>query len=240
MAIKGVLFDKDGTLIDSDGTWVPFYKNVLKRELGLSEPDIEAKMVAAGYDPETDGFIAGSMLAGGTARQLVEVWWPHENSQGHDTITRRLQEESVPLTMHYLRPLFDLTPVLSALKNLGMHLGIATNDGELSAKTHMNGLSVGHFFSVILGADSVKTPKPSGQMVKLFAERAGLMPDQVAMVGDNRHDMEEARNGGAGLAIGVLTGNSTREDLAPFANHVLDSVEELPHMLRKLELVGAI
>jgi phosphoglycolate phosphatase len=231
MAIKAVLFDKDGTLIDSDGTWVPFYKNILKRERGYSDEEVERAMITAGYDPSTDGFVAGSMLAGGTARQLVALWWPEESAKMHDVITRRLQDESVPLTMQYLRPLFDLTPVLEELVQKGLTLGIATNDGEASARAHMQGLKVDHYFSLILGADSVASAKPSGQMVRRFAAHVGLRPDEVAMVGDNRHDMEEARNGGAGLAVGVLTGNSTRTDLAPHADHVLDSVHELALLL---------
>jgi phosphoglycolate phosphatase len=51
------------------------------------------------------------------------------------------------------------------------------------------------------------------------------------MVGDNRHDLEMARAGGAGLAIGVLSGTGTLETLAPIADVVLDSVADLPGFL---------
>ena len=60
-------------------------------------------------------------------------------------------------------------------------------------------------FHTIMGADSVEVPKPSGQMVQRFAERTGLAASAIAMVGDNIHDLEEARNGGAGLAMRWLT-----------------------------------
>lgn len=53
MAIKGVLFDKDGTLIDVTGTWVPVYREVLAEVFAdLAPQAIEAKFTAAGYDPE--------------------------------------------------------------------------------------------------------------------------------------------------------------------------------------------
>ena len=51
------------------------------------------------------------------------------------------------------------------------------------------------------------------------------------MVGDNRHDLEMARAGGAGLAVGVLSGTGTREALPPLADVVLDSVADLPAYL---------
>jgi phosphoglycolate phosphatase len=232
MRFKGILFDKDGTLISSEGTWAPFYKSMLKREKGISDSEIVALMVHAGYDPATNGFHGGSVLAGGTARQLVELWWPGEGPDVHEAITIRMQDDSVPLSTDHVQPLFDLAPVLHGLSMLNFQLGVATNDGERSARSHMKHLKIENYFKIILGSDSVVKPKPSGLMVKRFAEFTGLRPQEVVMVGDNRHDLEEARNGGAGLAIGVLTGNSSKEQLAPYADHVLDSIKDLEQLLQ--------
>jgi phosphoglycolate phosphatase len=234
MAIKAVLFDKDGTLIDSNGTWVPFYKSILETERGLAPADVEAKMVAAGFDPVTKTFLAGSILAGGTTRQLVEMWWDHETAEMHAVLTKRFNNDFAPLALQHMKPLMDLVPVFDALRALALKLGVATNDGENSAVSHMRALKVDHYFEAIIGADSVAVPKPSGQMVQLFAEKSGLAPREIAMVGDNTHDLEEARNGGAGLAIGVLTGNGAREDLQHHADHVVESVADLPQLFRSL------
>ena len=234
MAIKAILFDKDGTLIDSNGTWVPFYKSILATERGLDPAAVEAKMVAVGFDPETKTFIAGSILAGGTTRQLVEMWWDHETPEMHAVLTKRFNNDFAPLALQHMTPLMDLVPVFEALKALSLKLGIATNDGENSALTHMRALKVEQYFEAIIGADSVVVPKPSGQMVELFSKKTGLAPQEIAMVGDNTHDLEEARNGKAGLAIGVLTGNGTREDLEHHADHVVESVADLPNLFRSL------
>ena len=191
-------------------------------------------MVAAGFNPVTKTFRAGSILAGGTTRQLVEMWWDHETPDMHAVLTKRFNNDFAPLALQHMMPLMDLVPVLDSLKALGMKLGIATNDGETSALNHMRALKVDHYFAAIIGADSVAVPKPSGQMVQLFAETAGLAAHELAMVGDNIHDLEEARNGGAGLAIGVLTGNGAREDLEHHADHVVASVADLPHFFGSL------
>ena len=53
------------------------------------------------------------------------------------------------------------------------------------------------------------------------------------MVGDNSHDMEEARHGGA-LAIAVLSGNAAHADIAHLADHTLASVAEIPALLKSL------
>jgi phosphoglycolate phosphatase len=232
MAIKAVLFDKDGTLIDVNGTWVPFYKAMLKQEQGLTPAQVETKMVAAGLDPVSNSFRAGSTLAGGTTGQLVALWWPDASAAEHAKITYRLDHDFAALALSHMTPLMPLSPVFEALQALGLKLGVATNDGEVSANRHMNALKVEHFFTAILGADSVAIPKPSGQMVKMFAERAGIEPHEIAMVGDNTHDLEEARNGGAGLAIGVLSGNAERHHLEHHADFVFDSIADLPDFFR--------
>ncbi len=234
MEIKAVLFDKDGTLIDVNGTWVPFYKAMLKQEQGLTASEVEARMAAAGLDTETNTFRAGTPLAGGTTRQLVALWWPHATPVELAAITHRLDHDFAPLALAHLSPLMPLPPVLDALRDQGLQLGVATNDGEVSAKRHLSALKVDHYFKAILGADSVDVPKPSGQMVQLFAKLAGMTSRDIAMVGDNIHDLEEARNGGAGLAIGVLSGNAKREDLQHHADHVFDSIAELPDFFRNL------
>jgi phosphoglycolate phosphatase len=71
-------------------------------------------------------------------------------------------------------------------------------------------------------------------MIRKFARSTGMQASAIAMVGDNSHDMEEARNGGAGLAIAVLSGNAGHGDIAHLADYTLASIAELPALLRLL------
>ena len=76
MTIKAILFDKDGTLIDVTGTWVPAYREMLAELFGADARRVEELLIAGGYDPAKGGFRAGSTLAGGTTRELIDIWWP--------------------------------------------------------------------------------------------------------------------------------------------------------------------
>jgi phosphoglycolate phosphatase len=98
----------------------------------------------------------------------------------------------------------------------------------------MGALDAAELFDVILGADSVKRPKPFGDMIHAFADAVGINTREVAMVGDNPHDMETAHDAGAGLAIGVLSGTSAADHLAPLADHVIGTIAELPGLLRRI------
>jgi phosphoglycolate phosphatase len=71
-------------------------------------------------------------------------------------------------------------------------------------------------------------------MVHGFAKATGLAPEEIAMVGDNTHDLHMARNAKAGLAVGVLTGTGTRASLESHADHVLASIEDLENLLESL------
>ena len=234
MSIKGVLFDKDGTLIDVNATWVPIYREVLKELFATDEAGAEAIMARAGYDPATGKFRAGSLLAGGTTRQIAATWWPELAGEALDAKVDLLDNGYTQLVRDRLMPLMPLEPILTELRAMGLRLGVATNDSHVSATAHMAHVGVIEHFEDIIAADTVPVPKPSGNMIRRFAEITGLRPEEIAMVGDNHHDMEEARNGGAGLAIAVLSGNAAHEDIAHLADHTLASVAELPALLRSL------
>jgi phosphoglycolate phosphatase len=235
MAIRGVLFDKDGTLIDVTGTWVPVYQELLRAVFPDSDPKaIEAKFVAAGYDPATGAFRAGSVLAQGTTRDIIEVWWPELDASEIAQKVKLFDVDYRDLGLKHLKPLMPLRPVLEELRAMGLKLGVATNDTAASAALHMGALDAAQLFDVILGADSVKRPKPFGDMIHAFADAVGIKTSEVAMVGDNPHDMETAHDAKAGLAIGVLSGNSARDHLAPLADHVIGTIAELPALIRRI------
>jgi phosphoglycolate phosphatase len=234
MTIRGVLFDKDGTLIEVNDTWVPLYRRMLGDLFGTDVEGADRMMEVAGLDRATAKFKPGSILAGGTTRQLIDIWWPGLDESGVAEKVRIIDEDYAPLAREYLTPLMPLEPILSELRAMGMKLGVATNDTRLSARNHIAHIGVIEHFEDIIGADTVDVPKPSGSMIRRFAEITGLEPAEICMVGDNTHDMEEARNGGAGLAVAVLSGNAEMQHIAHLADHVIASVADLASLLRRI------
>ena len=76
---------------------------------------------------------------------------------------------------------------VSEKKNL--YLGIATADTVSSAKKCMKQLGVLEYLDYIGGDDGKKRPKPYPDMLYDFAEKSGILPQQVMVAGDTRNDM---------------------------------------------------
>jgi len=119
----------------------------------------------------------------------------------------------------------------------GLRLGVATNDSEASARRHVEALGLLLHIEFIVGYDSGHGGKPEPGMVLAFASHLGLDPAEVAMVGDSIHDLHAARAAGA-LAVAVLTGPATREELAPHADHIVDDIAALPAFFAELAARG--
>ena len=128
-------------------------------------------------------------------------------------------------------PVPGVPEALASLHARSYRLGVATNDSTAGCEQTLLALGVAQLFEAAYGYDAVANPKPAPDTVLAFCDLTGLKPAEIAMVGDNRHDLEMARAGGCGLAVAVLSGTGTRETLTPLADVVLDSVAELPNWL---------
>lgn len=238
MAIRAILFDKDGTLIDFPATWEPVLRS-LAAEFAEGEPGkVEELLAVAGYDPVLKLFRPGSIWAAGHTLDLVRAWLPGADAARHAEAALWVDGYCSSLAPQTAVPITDLEALFSKLTGQGFRLGIATNDSARSANATMERLGLLGHLTLVMGYDSVPDPKPGPGMVRKFCEVSGTRAREVAVVGDNVHDVEMARAAGAGLAIGVLTGNARREHLEQHADHLIGSVEELPALLAELNGAG--
>lgn len=234
MAIRGILFDKDGTLIDFLSTWEPVLRALARDFARGDERRFDELMAIAGYDHSTGAFKPGSIWAAGNTLDLVAAWLPDATEEERRALARQVDETCERLAPETATPVSDLARLFESLRASGLALGVATNDVTRSAIATFERLGVACHLTAVLGYDSVERPKPAADMVLAFCGKAGIEPGEVAVVGDNLHDLIMARAAEAGLAVGVLSGNGLAEELAVHADHVIGSVDELPALLDSL------
>ncbi len=229
--IKGILFDKDGTLVDFQKTWFAIGDLMALDAAGGDRAKADALMDAAGYDFKAHCFRADSVFAAGTNADIVALWYPAADAELRRAMTAGFDTFTAEQGAAHSVPLPGSRDALADLHRAGFRLGVATNDSTGGAEKTLLALGVAQLFDAAYGYDAVANPKPAPDAIHAFCDLTGLRPSQVAMVGDNRHDLEMARAGGAGLAVGVLSGTGTRETLTPLADVVLDSIADLPAYL---------
>lgn len=229
--VKGVLFDKDGTLFDFHATWGAWARALLL-ELAQGDP-AEARRLAdvIGYifaeAPDPGGFAPHSPVIAGTAEVIAAHLMPHlagwDSARLVDWMNARAAD--VPLA-----EAVPLRPLLQGLRDRGLMLGLATNDSEVPARLHLTQAGVADLFDFVAGYDSGHGAKPEPGQLLAFARAMGLDPAAVAMVGDSRHDLAAGRAAGMQV-LGVLSGPADAADLAPLADAVLPDIGAIPGWL---------
>lgn len=230
--IRGVLFDKDGTLLDFDATWSAIGEAAALEAAGGDKARAAELLTRAGYDHASRRFIADSVFAAGTNAEIVALWYPGLDAAGQRETLARFDRYSVEYGSSRPVALPGIKAALADLHGADLRLAVATNDSTGGAEASLAALGIAQFFDAVYGYDAVANPKPAPDIVRAYSDFTGIRASELAMVGDNRHDLEMGRAGDCGLVVAVLSGTGTRESLAPMADVVLDSIVDLPAYLR--------
>ena len=230
MDIKAILFDKDGTLIDFDATFLPATARVLDALAAGDEALKQRLAEAAEFNIDTTTLADTSVLIAGSLDDIADVWLTAGAQGPKAQLIQRIDALYREHTTATVTAFPFLVPTLQALAARGIALGIATNDSEQAARQHMDALGLAGQFSAIFGFDSGHGAKPGPGMVRAFADAMDLPVGQIAMVGDSLHDCLAGRAAGA-MAIGVASGHNDRTTLQPHCDHAVDDISALPALI---------
>ena len=226
-----VVFDKDGTIIEFGSMWSGWAVALVEGLVAATGRPIAAPLYAMlGVDPVAASVRAGGGLAATPMARLRDRT-REVLVAGGLTVTdaERALEEAwhAPDPVASARPVTDLGDLFDRLRAGGCGIAMATTDDRDPTERTLAALRVADRLDATVCADDGIAVKPAPDMVLHLCATLGVEPARTAVVGDTATDLRMGRAAGAGLIVAVLTGVGGRADLAPLADVVIASVEEL-------------
>jgi pyrophosphatase PpaX len=200
-----VLFDFDGTVVDSGGIILASMRHATRTVLAREYTDTQLMANVGG--PGLDAQMVA--IAPEHADELVRVYREH-NEAIHDE----------------LEAFLGIEDVLATLRAQGRRLGIVTAKRTKTVELAFSFLPLAAYFDTIVAGDDTVRHKPDPDPLLLALERLAAPAADAAYVGDSPYDMRAAKAAGV-HAIGVTWGKIHDRDALADADVVVDTPEEL-------------
>lgn len=226
--MKGLLFDKDGTLFDFDQTWGNWAKGAIDH---LSMGEVEAKRRlsdAFDFDYAATKFRPSSPIIAGTGHLILSAILKVRDDLTEEDVMAYVSQSSRETP---LAEVCDLRMLFKDLKTQHK-IGLATNDSEASAIGHLRRANILQDFDYVAGSDSGFGSKPNCGMCEAFLQKFSIEAKDAVMIGDSPYDLIAGKGAGM-VALGVLTGPASRDELMEYADDVIPSIAQLPKWLAK-------
>jgi HAD superfamily hydrolase (TIGR01509 family) len=213
--IEAVVFDWDGTLVDSKRALVASFQETTTELLGVpfpvEEADVERLVQVRGQE-------AFEEIAGGD-RELYERI---------EAVFHRVYVEQ----QKRIEPFPGAVATIERLRAAGQKIGVATSKARIRLDLEAERTRIGPLLDVSISGDEVKVAKPDPESVIAAIRRLGVSPAATLYVGDGPNDIIAGRGAGA-ITVAVSFGFHPGEARAENPDHLIDDLAEL------VELAGA-
>jgi HAD superfamily hydrolase (TIGR01662 family) len=194
LKVKGIIFDLDGTLIDSIEIYFTIVEKVLER---LHLPPVSRAGILAAA--ESENFNWDLVLPEELTKRKTEII---------DQAWEIVDEIAPPLFEKNVKLMPGADRILKRMASDGLKVGLVTSTRRSYLKIKMQPLKtagVAELFEAIITSDDTQKRKPAADPLIACAQKLRLDPNQCAYVGDTHTDMQAGRAAGM-KTIGVLTG----------------------------------
>lgn len=209
--MKAVIFDLDGTLVDTLPVYMRAYTKVINRQFGISpaEESINSRF---------------GLKATGILRGLLEDLDIDPEKADYGMLRDSVKEEMIE-NIEDIRVLPGALELLQKLEG-DYKIALATSSRPYAAITFLKEFDMEKYFGAIVTGDQVDHSKPHPEIFLLAAKRLGISPEECLVVEDALYGVDAAKAAGMKV-VAVSTGACSREELdGGDADAVIDSLEE--------------
>lgn len=204
--VKAVLFDLDGTVMDTDTFILHTFSHVLQ-SIGSSIADKKSVI---------------KTLMGRTIQDMYHVLVPDHPVDDLVEMHRAWQRNN----MHMAKPFSSVPGLFKTLHKRGIVIGAVTNRWHESADPMLRVNALDGYFSIVITADDVRKAKPNPEGIQKALKHLEVGPNDAIMVGDSEFDIIAGRHAGT-ITVGVTTGMHKEAMLAQKPDHVFDDIGEV-------------
>lgn len=214
LPLQAILFDLDGTLLDSVSIIMKASKKVLNdMNLEFNADIIRSKIGIPLHVQAID-------LAGKRSEEFIERY---------RVVYREYQGNN-----HSLFP--NTLEMLTELKKIKYVLGVVTSKVAVSAKRSLKALGIYEYFDIVVSADDVDNPKPHPEPLFKALDMLELKSDNVIFVGDSFFDIDCAKFANI-VFLGVSWGARSADELKSYgADFVVNNWSEVISIINKIKI----
>ncbi|MDE6957432.1 MAG: HAD family phosphatase, partial [Lachnospiraceae bacterium] len=178
---KAVIFDMDGTLIDSMWVWHSVDEIYMQKYHLIEPDDFHEEMEGMSFAEVADYFLRAFPNLMLTTAEIMEEW--HQLAMDKYRNEVQLKEGALEF--------------LLSLKEQGICLGIATSNSRELAEAVLDAHGIRNLFDCILTSDEAKAGKPAPDIYEKVAEKLGAAPEECLVFVDTIAGIQAGQNGGS-------------------------------------------
>lgn len=229
--LKGIIFDKDGTLFDYSSVWHDVIVKSVDKAFSTSNSKRNNKrkkdfIKLLGLDENGTTNAKGVIFSHGKYNITKKgLWFCLSNLILPSTLIKisiKIQKYNNLFIEEKIKSMdfSKQAKIFKELKELGYKIAVVTVDNRTSANLFIKHMGIEQYVDYVSTKDDEFKNKPKPDSFIHFCDMFNLQPEEVAMVGDTLTDMRYAKNSNAGYIVGLLWGSNDYPNLKKYSNAI--------------------
>lgn len=236
-SIEGVIFDKDGTITDSNIYWSEIIKLRAQKIIeyyGLKPIHFKNICSSMGLDNSSNRLLESGPIAIKSRKEVINSIVDYSkdievnfNYEEIEALFFEVHNKFLPQMDAFIKPIYPCLDLIKRLYHSKVKLSLLTSDTTKNAELVCKKLKITSYFEHIVGGDLSKHNKSSGMSAKLICKKMNIENKNVICIGDTPIDHEMAINANLKGSILVESGQIPLSSLLSFSKHCVNNLSEI-------------